>query len=243
MLSREKIKILEEIWNYMKLDMKIEKSDLILGCGCANLNIPIKCAELLKNNYADNILFSGGLGKITVDSFDKTEAEKYREIAIEQGIDKNKIFIENKSTNTGDNFRFSLKVIEKYNIKSDKIIIVHNNLSQRRTLSAAKAIMKNKKLVITSPNRTFSQFIERLNNETEEQEKNIISVIVGDIQRIIIFPQLGWQLENDVPEQIVEDYYKLKNMGYTKYIFTKEKIQQLIDENGIIEGYEPNFFN
>ena len=35
----------------------------------------------------------------------------------------------------------------------------------------------------------------------------------------------------------------LKNMGYTKYIFTKEQIQKLIDENGIIDGYKPNYFN
>ena len=60
---------------------------------------------------------------------------------------------------------------------------------------------------------------------------------------MIIFPQLGWQIRNEVPDKIIEDYYKIKNMGYTKYIFTKEQIQKLIDENGIIDGYKPNYFN
>ena len=97
--------------------------------------------------------------------------------------------------------------------------------------------------MITSPNKTFSQFIERLNSITEEEQYNIISVIVGDIQRLIIFPQLGWQTENEVAETIIADYYKLKNFGYNKYIYDKERIQNLIDKNGIVEGYEPNYFN
>ncbi len=243
MVNKEIIKPLEEIWNYMKLNMKTEKSDLIIGCGCMNLEIPVKCAELLKENYAQNILFSGGLGKLTTSNFDRTEAEIYKDIAIKEGIKPNKIFIENKSTNTGDNFRFSLKIIEKYKIKSDRIIIVHNNLSQRRTLSVARAIIKDKKLIITSPDKTFSQFIEKLSNVTEERKQNIIPVIVGDIQRLIIYPQLGWQTENNVPETIIEDYYKLKNMGYDKYIYDKEKIQNLIDKHGIVKGYEANYFN
>lgn len=243
MINKEIVQALEEIWNYMKIDMKIEKSDLIIGCGCLNLEIPVKCADLLKENYAQNILFSGGLGKLTTDKFQKTEAEIFKDIAIEKGIEPRKIYLEKESTNTGDNFSFSLKIIEKYKIKSDKIIIVHNNLSQRRTLSAAKARIKNKEISITSPNKTFSQFIEKLNNSTEEEQYRIISVIVGDIQRLIIFPQLGWQTENEVPEIIIADYYKLKKLGYNKYIFDKERIQNLIDKNGIAKGYEPNYFN
>ena len=243
MINQEIVQALEEIWNYMKLDMKIEKADLIIGCGCLNLEIPVKCADLLKENYAQNILFSGGLGKLTTDKFQKTEAEIFKDIAIEKGIEPRKIYLEKESTNTGDNFSFYLKIIEKYKIKSDKIIIVHNNLSQRRTLSAAKARIKNKEISVTSPNKTFSQFIERLNSITEEEQYNIISVIVGDIQRLIIFPQLGWQTENEVPETIIADYYKLKNFGYNKYIYDKERIQNLIDKNGIAEGYEPNYFN
>ena len=54
---------------------------------------------------------------------------------------------------------------------------------------------------------------------------------------------MGWQTENNVPETIIEDYYKLKNMGYDKYIYDKEKIQNLIDKHGIVEGYEANYFN
>lgn len=242
-LDAQMIESLEIIWNYMVLNMKIEKSDLIIGCGCKDLEIPKKCSELLKQGYADRILFTGGFGKITSTVFKKAESEIYRDIAIENGVDPNKIFIENQSTNTGDNFRFALNVIKQNNIKYDKIILVHNNMSQRRTLSTAKAIIKGKDIRITSPTKTFKDFIILLNNKNDEDTKNIISVIVGDIQRIIIFPQLGWQLPNDIPDDIIRSYYLLKNKGYDKYIFTKDEIQNLIDKNGIIEGQVANYFN
>ena len=102
-------KELKIIWDYMVLDEDFPKCDLIIGCGCQSLTIPITCANLYKQGYADKIIFAGGLGKITKYHFKKAEAEMYKEIAIQEGVPEEKIWIENKSTNTGDNFRFSKK--------------------------------------------------------------------------------------------------------------------------------------
>ena len=56
-LDAQMIESLEIIWNYMVLNMKIEKSDLIIGCGCKDLEIPKKCSELLKQGY-DKYIFT-----------------------------------------------------------------------------------------------------------------------------------------------------------------------------------------
>ena len=188
-------------------------------------------------------MFTWGLGKLSNVKFIKPEAEIYTDIALENGVDINNIYLENKSTNTGDNFRFSLNVIDKNNIKADKILIVHNKMSERRTLNAAKAILKDKVLLITSPNMSFDEFIGKLESKTEEEVENIISVIVGDIQRIIIFPQLGWQIKDNVPTEVIDAYYFLKKQGFDKYIFDKQKIQDLINEYGLIEQNDINYFN
>lgn len=92
----------------MKLNQKIDKCDLIIGCSCSYLEVADKCVELNKEGYAPKILFTGGLGKITKDNFNKTEAEIYKDIAINKGVSDKDILIETKSTNTGDNFRFSI---------------------------------------------------------------------------------------------------------------------------------------
>lgn len=227
----------------MKINQKLEKCDLIIGCGCANLEIPIKCADLLKKGYASKILFVGGLGKITKGKFNKTEAQIYKEITIENGVNEQDIIIENQSTNTGDNFRFGLKILNDNNIKCDKILIVHKPFYERRTLSTAKAILKNKQLIITSFDYTIDEYITYLDNQSYEKIYNEISVIVGDIQRLIIYPQFGWQIENEIPKEVIKSYYYLKEIGFSKFVLSKEQIRELIDKFGILDGFEENYFN
>lgn len=72
---KEKLKVL---WDYMKLNQPLEKCDLIMGCGCENLDIPVKCATLLKEGYAPKILFAGGLGKLTEGNFRKLKLKYIR---------------------------------------------------------------------------------------------------------------------------------------------------------------------
>lgn len=242
MIKEEVKKQLKILWNYMILNMDIPKCDLILGCGCHDLDIPVRAAELFKKGYGETILFSGGLGKLTDGTFKKTEAEIYREIAIKSGVPKEQIYIENHSTNTGDNFRFSKKIIDEFNIKSQKIIIVHNSLSERRTYLTAKEILNQKHLYITSPQISFDSFITKIEKE-ERNVDDIISVMVGDIQRIIIYPSFGWSMKQELPKEVIKAYEILKEKGFTKYIYTKEQIQNLVNQYGLKENENPNYFS
>ncbi len=224
---------LEMIWNYMKLQEPLEKCDIIIGCGCASLDIPVKCADLLKKGYGKKIIFAGGKGKITKDNFQKSESEIYKEIALKQGIKEEDILIENKSTNTGDNFKFALKIIENNNLKADKILIVHKPMNERRTLATARALIKDKQLFITSTDMSFEEYFEILNSKSYEDIFKEISVIIGDIQRLIIYPQFGWLVEMEVPDKVKECYFTLKELGFNKYIISKEEIKKLIMENDV----------
>ena len=242
MIDNDKINALEVIWDYMHLNQEVGKSDLIIGCGSNNLDIPAKCARLYNDGYANKILFTGGLGKITKDSFNKTEAEVYRDIAIKNGVKGEDIIIENESTNTGDNFRFSKVLLDKMKIKWDKIIIVHTPFSERRTYSSAKAILNDKEIIVTSPDMTFSEYLDELKKKSNDEIFNDISVRVGDIQRMIIYPQFGWQIKNQVPIKVIDAYDYLKRQGFDKYILSNEKIRELIDKYGLVEGQKANYF-
>ncbi len=238
-LYKQNLKVL---WDYTHLNQTLEKSDLIIGCGCGNLQIPVKCSNLLKEGYAPKILFCGGLGKITKDIFKKSEAEVYKDIALKEGISEKDILIENKSTNTGDNFRVSLKILEDNNIKANKIIIVHGPFSERRTLSTAKIILKNRQLSITSPDMSFEEFLDYL-EQNKHKEKEIVSIIVSDIQKMIVYPQFGWQVEENVPDNVLKAYYFFKNLGFDDYILTKEKIDSIAIKNGLVKKKKINYFN
>ena len=231
---------LEVIWNYMKLNQNIQPCDIILGCGCSNLDIPVKCAELFKAGYGKKILFSGGAGKITKEAFQKSEAEVYRDIAVAHGVSNEDIWLETNSTNTGDNFRFSKDILERYHTKS--VLIVHFPTSERRTLATAKKILSSFQLFITSPNLDFSQFITRLQKDASFFHREV-SLLVGDIQRLIIYPQLEWQEEVLVPDEIVRVYYFLKSKGFDDYIYSSSEILDLVHKNHVQLSQEINLFS
>ena len=235
------INSLRTICNYMVLNQKIEKCDVIIGCGCSDLTVPIRCSELYKAGVAPKILFTGSFGKITKYKFNKTEAELFKDIAIKNGVPENDIIIENKSTNTGDNFRFGRKVLDEKSIKYDRVLIVPHPFSERRTLSSAKTILNDKTLFITSPRISFNDFINQLKKE-DDLEKNRINIIIGDIQRLVLYPQFGWQTENILPDDVIKAYNYIKSRGYTKYLINENEYKKCVEKYGIIKGQSPNFF-
>lgn len=241
--EKQIVNALKEIWDYMHLEQTIENVDLIIGCGCSDLDIPLECARLWKKGFAPKILFTGGLGKITKDSFYKPEAVLYKEIAMENGVKEEDIFVEMHSTNTGDNFRFSIKLLEEMNYKYNNIIIVHAPFNLKRTYSCAKIFLKDKKLIMSSFIKSFDVYIKELKKKDAASIYNDISVIVGDVQRMIVYPQFGWQIENDVPENVIKSYTILKDLGFTKFIMSTQDIKDLICKVGVLEGMEENYFN
>ena len=53
------------IWDYMHMNMELAKADCIVGFGCYNDDIPLRCAELYHQGWAPKVLFTGGLGRNT----------------------------------------------------------------------------------------------------------------------------------------------------------------------------------
>ena len=183
-------------------------------------------------------MFAGGPGKITSSKFKKSEVEVYRDIAVQCGVPDEAILLETKSTNTGDNFRFSKRLLYQNQVK--KILLVHYATSERRTLSVAKAILPEFDLIITSPELTFSSFLEQLRHSSEYFYSEV-SLLVGDIQRMIIYPQLGWQEEVEIPASIIHAYFFLNNKGFDKFIYSSSEILELVKKHKP-NLQEPNLF-
>jgi len=56
---------LNKIWNYLKLDLALEKADCIIAFGSFDIKVAELAAELYLKGYADYLLVTGGLGKGT----------------------------------------------------------------------------------------------------------------------------------------------------------------------------------
>ncbi|MBU1036784.1 YdcF family protein [Patescibacteria group bacterium] len=201
------------IWDYHHLNHKLEKADCILALGSHDLRVAEKGAQLFLDKYAPLLIFSGGLGNLTENTWHEPEADKFAQIAINMGIPKNKILIENKSTNTGENIKFTRELLAKHHIKTKKIIVVQKPYMERRTYATFKKVWPNKKIIITSPQISFEEYPTK-----EISKKDVINIIVGDLQRLKIYPSRGFQISQEIPDDVWDAYKQLVKIGYTKHL-------------------------
>ncbi|MFL5811035.1 MAG: YdcF family protein, partial [Flavisolibacter sp.] len=50
----------------------------------------------------------------------------------------------------------------------------------------------------------------------------VINIMVGDLQRIRIYPDKGFQVYQEIPDDVWEAYERLVELGYDKQLITAD---------------------
>lgn len=203
-----------KIWDYMHMNMEPEKADCIVGFGNYNDDIALRAAELYHQGYAPKVLFTGGLGRNTIDLWKETEADRFARVAIDAGVPKEDIIIENQATNTKDNILFTKAMFEKLGMKVDSFIGVHKPFMERRIYAAMKVYWPEMEMIITSPQLTLEEYLVN-STKTGLTEEKVIDVIVGDFQRIKVYAEKGYQIPQEVPDEVWDAFDKMVELGFT----------------------------
>lgn len=204
---------LRVIWDYLRLNMEPEKADCIIGFGCINDDVAKRSAELYLDGYAPKILFTGGLGRNTLGRWNKSEAERFCDIATELGVPRKDILIENKSTNSGENIDFSREVLAQNNMTVSKILAVHKPYMERRVFAALGKKWPEVTVITASANIDMEDYIA-LTMKQGLDEKEIIETIVGDLQRMDRYAELGFQIKQEIPDNVWTAFHNLVRKGY-----------------------------
>jgi uncharacterized SAM-binding protein YcdF (DUF218 family) len=174
-------------------------------------------------------MFSGNAGALTRERFNKPEAEMFAEIARQKGVPESAILIEQESTNTGENVIFSRRLLESEGIEKrggdhtgrsgesgewpKSLILVQKPYMERRSYATFMNFWPGKKVIVSSPPISFSDY------PTENLPRDlVINIMVGDLQRIIIYPGRGFQIEQHVPDDVRRAFVKLVELGYDKHL-------------------------
>ena len=213
MLSPEVTEFAQTLWDYHKIEQVPEKADLILGLGSYDLRVANRCAELLLENRAPLIVFSGAQGNFTRGKWPKSEAEIFADRAVECGAAQEYILIEPNATNTGDNVRFTRELLAKSGIEVESVLLVSKPNMNRRGLATIQQWWPEVRVTCDSPDTHF------LHSPAEgHTPEDIVHEIVGDLQRIVEYPKMGYQAEQEIPEEVNAAYKNLIAMGYTGHM-------------------------
>ncbi len=204
---------LEILWDYLCLHQTPEKADLILGFGCYDSQVAHRAAELYLAGFAPRILFTGGLGRNTTGLFCRGEAEVFAQVAMDRGVPKEAILLETKSANTKENIQFSRQLLQQENIPHARILGVHKPYMERRIQAAMGVYWPEQAFSVTSAQVTAREALA-LAARQGMTEKEVISTIVGDFQRIELYAQKGYQLPQYIPPVCWEAFRLLVDLGY-----------------------------
>lgn len=201
------------LWDYNSLYQPIEKSECILVLGSHDIRVAQRGAELFLQGFAPLIIFSGNVGRLTEGIWNKSEAEAFAEVAINMGVPEDKIIIENKSTNTGDNILLTKKLLEEKGIVVNSIILVQKPYMQRRAFATIKKIWHGVDVNVTAPEISFENYPNGIISKD-----SVINIMVGDTQRIKVYPEKGFQIPQEIPGKVWEVYQELVSRGFTKQL-------------------------
>ena len=201
------------VWNYHRLGHPLVKSDCILVLCSHDPRVAVYSAELFLAGWAPLLVFSGNVGELTSGMYGQPEAEYFAGIAIELGVPADKVLIENRATNTGENILFARVLLQEQHHDPTDFILVQKPFMERRALATFQKVWPEKKAVVASPPIEFIDY-----PTAEFPRERIIEIMVGDLDRITRYPALGYQTVQVIPDEVLAAYEKLIDLGYDGHL-------------------------
>lgn len=212
-LDQEVIHLAKILWEYHHMHHEPEKSECILALGSHDLRVAERAADLYLQGWAPLIIFSGGLGNFTKGVWTEPEADQFARIAVERGVPPEAILTENKSTNTGENILFTAQLLKERKLDITHFIVVQKPYMERRSFATFKKHWPDKHLVVTSPQISFEDY-----PTSEISIEKLINIMVGDFQRIKLYPEKGFQIAQHIPDHVWQAYERLVALGFNKHL-------------------------
>jgi uncharacterized SAM-binding protein YcdF (DUF218 family) len=211
-ITEDVLRLAEMLWDYHHLNHALRRTDCILVLGSHDLRVAERGAELLIEGFAPLLVMSGGFGNLTRE-WDEPEAIKFARRARERGAPADRILLEDRSTNTGENIRFTRELLAERGIDPASFLLVQKPYMERRAWATFRKLWPEKEAIATSPQLSFREYP----NDRIAVER-VIEVMVGDLHRILVYPALGYQIAQDVPEGVLAAYRELVRRGFTGHL-------------------------
>lgn len=143
------------------------------------------------------------------------EAVHYRERALELGVPSEAILVEPHARNTGENIRFSRKLLEESGVKVSSVLLISKPYEERRAYATARKLWPGVEVVSASTPMTFAEYVDSIGDA-----RLVIDMLVGALQRLMIYPDQGFMIRQPVPGHVAEAYERLCQAGYTSRLTT-----------------------
>ncbi|MFG2876770.1 YdcF family protein [Streptomyces sp. NPDC048337] len=198
------------IWDYHQMGHDVAPVDVAIGLGSHDLGVAAASADLYRTGLFPVLVFTGGNSPTTQARFPRGEAVHFREHALELGVPDHAILVEPNAANTGQNITLTRDLLAANGITPKTVLLVSKPYMERRSFATARKLWPEVEVLCASEPLELDDYIKSIGDE-----KLVLDMLVGDLQRVMEYPKLGFAIAQDVPEEVRAAYESLIRDGFT----------------------------
>ncbi|XP_070184388.1 uncharacterized protein SCO4629-like [Littorina saxatilis] len=184
--------------------------DVIMAMGSYDVRVARRAADLWLDGHGHWLVMSGKTGNLTKQLWTVPEADVFRDVAVGRGVPRERILLERESTNTGQNVKNTYTLLSLLGIQPRSILLLQKPYMERRAyatfLAQWPSSESNPDVIVTSPDVSLLDYP----NDDIGPLNDVISVMLGDMQRIFLYGELGFQVKQEIPEAVVRAFEYLQ---------------------------------
>ncbi|MFH9416222.1 YdcF family protein [Streptomyces rochei] len=198
------------VWDYHQMGHTPRPCSVAVGLGSHDLGVADTAVILYKRGMAPLLLFTGATSPTTRERMPRGEAVHYQERAVELGVPSTAILVEPRARNTGENIRFSRELLEKEGIEVASVLLISKPYEERRAYATARKLWPTVEVVSASAPMTLDEYVDSIGDA-----RLVIDMLVGALQRLMIYPEQGFMISQSVPPDVLDAYERLCAAGFT----------------------------
>ncbi|MBI3687506.1 MAG: YdcF family protein [Actinobacteria bacterium] len=180
-----------------------------IGLGSHDLGVATAAARLYAAGLFPLLVFSGANSATSAPRFPRGEAVHYREHALALGVPAEAILIEPQATNTGQNIAYTRQILRTQGVEVSSVMLISKPYMQRRSYATTRKLWPDVDVVCASEDLSLEEYVRSIGDE-----KLVVDMLVGDLQRVMEYPRLGFAVEQDVPREVISAYERLLRDGF-----------------------------
>ncbi|KMO97999.1 YdcF family protein [Streptomyces roseus] len=198
------------LWEYHQMGHALRPCSVALGLGSHDLGVADTAVDLYRTGMAPLLVFSGATSPTTRERMPRGEAVHYRERALELGVPSSAVLVEPRARNTGENIRFSRQLLAEAGIEVSSVLLISKPYEERRAYATARKLWPDVEIVSASSPMTLEEYVDSIGDA-----RLVIDMLVGALQRLLIYPAQGFMISQPVPDDVTEAYERLCLRGFT----------------------------
>lgn len=197
------------LWDFLGQGRCHVPCELLVVCGSYDLRVCDHACELLERGLAERLLFTGNTGHWTRHLWVEPEAELFARHARARGVSDSLIVIEPRATNFAENIAFARELFP--DLRRATFVTKPNSI--RRVALTLPVRWPGLEGHVDAPDYAFPDGISNLVGVL-----GVIDEMVGDLDRIMRYPALGFQVACPIPAQVMDAWERLVARGFDRHL-------------------------